>query len=164
MTSQFFFFCISAFWIPCLGGAWWKTSSASNLVGIGSWGPEIWRHEYLLSPIEISVNWPGSKQLWTRPNFTLISMGLIRYSCEPYLGPPWTDSCHIWVWGGFSSYSTETACLIENAGNAKCMSHFIARKMFYLQLPFCTCSKTCFTCLIGNFFLNRHTCTGWKSV
>ena len=34
-----------------------------NLVGIGSWGPEIWPHEYLISPIEISVNWPGSYQL-----------------------------------------------------------------------------------------------------
>ena len=22
------FFCISAFWIPCIGGAWWKTSTA----------------------------------------------------------------------------------------------------------------------------------------
>ena len=26
-------------------------------------GPEIWLHEYLISPTEISVNWPGSKQL-----------------------------------------------------------------------------------------------------
>ena len=26
-------------------------------------GPEIWPHEYLISPTEISVNWPGSKQL-----------------------------------------------------------------------------------------------------
>ena len=26
-------------------------------------GPEIWPHEYLISPIEISVNWPGSKQI-----------------------------------------------------------------------------------------------------
>ena len=34
-----------------------------NLVGNGSWGPEIWPHEYLISPTEISVNWPGSKQL-----------------------------------------------------------------------------------------------------
>ena len=24
---------------------------------------DVWPHEYLLSPIEISVNWPGSKQL-----------------------------------------------------------------------------------------------------
>ena len=27
------------------------------------WGPEIWPHEYLIRPIEISVNWSGSKQL-----------------------------------------------------------------------------------------------------
>ena len=25
-------------------------------------GPEVWLCEYLISPIEISVNWPGSKQ------------------------------------------------------------------------------------------------------
>ena len=24
------------------------------------WWPEIWPHEYLTSPVEISVNWPGS--------------------------------------------------------------------------------------------------------
>ena len=47
-----------------------KNIHSPNLVGIGSWGPEIWRHEYLLSPIEISVNWPVSKQLWTRPIYT----------------------------------------------------------------------------------------------
>ena len=33
-------------------------------------GPEIWPHEYLISPNEISVNWSGSKQLWTRPIYT----------------------------------------------------------------------------------------------
>ena len=37
-----------------------KNIHSPNLVGIGSWGPEIWPHEHLLSPIEISVNWPGS--------------------------------------------------------------------------------------------------------
>ena len=47
-----------------------KNIHSQNLVGIGSWGPEIWPHEYLISPIEISVNWPGSKQLWTRPIYT----------------------------------------------------------------------------------------------
>ena len=36
--------------------------------GIGSWGPEIWPHEYLISPIEISVNWPGSKQVMNQAN------------------------------------------------------------------------------------------------
>ena len=40
-----------------------KNIHSPNWVGIGSWGPEIWPHEYLISPIEISVNWPGSKQL-----------------------------------------------------------------------------------------------------
>ena len=46
---------------------------------------EIWPHEYLqnvYSPIEISVNWPGSKP----GQFTLISMGLIRYACGHILG------------------------------------------------------------------------------
>ena len=47
-----------------------KNSHSPNLVGIGSWGPEIWPHEYLLNPIEISVNWSGSKQLRTRPIYT----------------------------------------------------------------------------------------------
>ena len=40
-----------------------KNIHSPNWMGIGSWGPEIWRHEYLISPIEISVNWSGSKQL-----------------------------------------------------------------------------------------------------
>ena len=37
-----------------------KQPHSPNLVEIGSWGPEIWSHEYLSSPIEVSVNWPGS--------------------------------------------------------------------------------------------------------
>ena len=37
-----------------------KNIHSPNLVGIGSWGPEIWLHEYLSRPTEISVNWPGS--------------------------------------------------------------------------------------------------------
>ena len=40
-----------------------KNIHSPNLVEIGSWGPEIWPHEYLISSIEISVNWHGSKQL-----------------------------------------------------------------------------------------------------
>ena len=39
-----------------------KNIHSPNLVDIGSWGPEIWPHEYLISPIEIIVNWPGFKQ------------------------------------------------------------------------------------------------------
>ena len=61
-----------------------KNIRSPNMVGIGSWGPEIWPHKYLLSPIEISVNWPGSKQLWTRPIYTDFN-GAIN-SCGHILG------------------------------------------------------------------------------
>ena len=57
-----------------------KNIHSQNLVGIGSWGPEIWPHECLISPIKISVNWRGSKH-YEAGQFTLISMGLIRYLC-----------------------------------------------------------------------------------
>ena len=63
-----------------------KNIHSPNLVGNGSWGPEIWPHEYLLSPIEISVNWPGSNSYEPGQLFTLISMGLIRYLCGHILG------------------------------------------------------------------------------
>ena len=66
-----------------------------NWMGIGSWRPEIRPHEYLISPIEISVNWPGSKQLWTRPIYTDFS-GANYAFMRPYLGLPWTNSCQIW--------------------------------------------------------------------
>ena len=72
-----------------------KDIHSPNGVGIGSWGPEIWPHEYLISPIEIGVNWPGSKQLWTRPIYTDFS-GANEVFMQPYLGLPWTNSCHIW--------------------------------------------------------------------
>ena len=71
-----------------------KNLHSPNLVGIGSRGPEIWPHECLISPIEICVNWPGSKQLWTRPFYTAFNLAnyVIKWS---YLRP-WTDSCKIW--------------------------------------------------------------------
>ena len=31
-----------------------KNIHSPNLVGIGSWEPEIWPHEYLISPFETS--------------------------------------------------------------------------------------------------------------
>ena len=37
-----------------------KDIHSPNLVGISSWGPKIWPHEYLISPTEIIVNWPNS--------------------------------------------------------------------------------------------------------
>ena len=72
-----------------------KNIHSPNWVGIGSWGPKIWLHEYLISPIEISVNWSGSKQLWTRPIYTDFN-GANYVFMRPYLGPPWTNSCQIW--------------------------------------------------------------------
>ena len=77
-----------------------KNIRSPNWVGFGSWGPEIWPHEYLISPTEISVNWPGSKQLWTRPIYT-ISMGLIRYSCGHISGHHEPIHVKFGVWGFF---------------------------------------------------------------
>ena len=63
-----------------------KNLHTPNLTWIGSWWPKIWPHEYLISPIEISVNWPGSYNCLEPGQFTLISMGLIRYSCGHIFG------------------------------------------------------------------------------
>ena len=64
-----------------------KNLHTPNLVGIGSWWPKIWPHEYKISPIENSVNWPGSKQLGTRPIYTVFN-GANFVFMRPYLGPP----------------------------------------------------------------------------
>ena len=70
----FFFFFLHFSVLDTMYWYWWimmKTIHNPNLVGISvHGGPEIWPHEYLISPIEISVNWPGSKQLWARPIYT----------------------------------------------------------------------------------------------
>ena len=104
MTSQefffFFFFCISAFWIMY----WWsiiKNIHSPNLVGICSWEREIWPHEYIISPIEISVNWPGFKQLWTRPIYTRFNGDIIRYSCSHIWGHHEPIHVKFGVWWGF---------------------------------------------------------------
>ena len=98
-TSQkILFFCISAFSIPCIGGVWWKTSTTQIWWESVHGGPKYGRpHEYLISPIEISVSWPGSKQLWTRPIDTDFN-GANYVFMWPYmyLGAPWTSSCQIW--------------------------------------------------------------------
>ena len=62
----FFFFHFSVLDTCMYRWSMMKNIHSQNLVGIVSWGPKIWPHEYLISPIEISVNWPGFKQLWTR--------------------------------------------------------------------------------------------------
>ena len=69
----------------------------TNLTWIGSWWPEIWLHECLeLTPLK-SV-YIGLVQNCLEPGqFTLISVGLIRYSCGHISGPPWTGSHQIWA-------------------------------------------------------------------
>ena len=69
-----------------------KNPHTPNLTWIGSWWSEICPHEYLISPTEISVNWSGSKpglvhNCLEPDQFTLISMGLIRYSCGHISSP-----------------------------------------------------------------------------
>ena len=48
------FYCISVFWIPYISREYkWKTFTAQILWKSVHGGPEIWPHEYLISPIEI---------------------------------------------------------------------------------------------------------------
>ena len=52
-----------------------------------------------MSPIEISVNWPGLVHNCLEPDqFTLISMGLIRYSCGHISGPHEPIPTQIGLW------------------------------------------------------------------
>ena len=62
MTSQNFFFGFQCFGYHVSVEHDKKTSTAQIGWESVQGGPEIWPHGYLISPIEISVNWPGSKQ------------------------------------------------------------------------------------------------------
>ena len=81
-----------------------KNIHSPNLVGISSWVPEIWLHEYLISPTEISVNWPKVPNSYEPGQFILISMGQIRYSCGHVSG--YQEPIHVkfGVWGFFIMY------------------------------------------------------------
>ena len=76
-----------------------------NLVEIGSWWPEIWLHEYLISLIKIGVNWPGSKQLWTRPIYTDFNGAIFFFM--PISWASMNQFMSNLVCEGFSSCSTE---------------------------------------------------------
>ena len=107
MTSQFFFFSILAFWMPCVAGAWRKTPTAQIWWEWVHGGPRYGHMNMYIGPTEISVNWPGSKQLWTRPiyepgQFTLISMGpRYSYSCGHISGHHEPIHVKFGVWGFF---------------------------------------------------------------
>ena len=77
-----------------------KNPHLSNLTWISLWWPEIWPHEQLISPIEISVNWPGSYYFLEPGQFTLISMGQWGIHAAISSPPPWTwwiDSHQSWA-------------------------------------------------------------------
>ena len=64
-----------------------KNIHSPNLVGIGSWWSEIWLHEYLISPIEISVNLPAWFQtVMNQANLHWFLLGLKWYSCSHISG------------------------------------------------------------------------------
>ena len=60
MTSQKTFFGFQCFGVSMEHD---EKHPQPKLDGNRFMGPEIWSHEYLISPTEISVYWPGSKQL-----------------------------------------------------------------------------------------------------
>ena len=83
---------------------WWSMmkNMSPNWVGIGSWGPEIWPHEYLiLAPLK-SVYIGLAPNSYEPGQFTLISMGLIRYSYHAAISRA-TMNRHVkfGVWGFF---------------------------------------------------------------
>ena len=104
MTSLTTFFAFQHFEYHMYRWSMMKNIHNPNLVGIGSWGPEIWPLEYLISPIAISY-----PTVMNQANLHLISMGLIRYSCGHILGPhePIHVKIGLWVCEGFWSCSTE---------------------------------------------------------
>ena len=108
------FFWISVFWIPCIGGLWWKTSTAQiSWESVHGARDMIWPHEHLISPIEIKFK------------FTLISMGLIRYSCGHISDHHEPIHVKFGVWGFFIMFywSMVTRMLKCKKGNLM-TSHF----------------------------------------
>ena len=107
-VTKLFFAFLKAFWTPCIGGPWWKTSTTQNGWKTVHGGPEIWPLEYLLAPLK-SV-WIGLVHNSNEAGqCTLISMGLITYSCGHISGHNelihvkfgvWRFSCstEIWSW------------------------------------------------------------------
>ena len=90
--NKTFFFCISGFletsmsWVPHLAGT---TSTAQIWFSSVHGAPSTGCMNYLLSQIEISVNWPGPN--WTTSHQKKWDSG--RDSCGEALVPPWTEAC-----------------------------------------------------------------------
>ena len=86
VMSSNFLLCISRFSWPYFSVDHDENPRPSNLTWIGSWWPEMWLHEYLISPLK-SVFIGLVHDCLEPGQFTLISVGLISYLCGHILGP-----------------------------------------------------------------------------
>ena len=62
-----------------------KNINTSNLVGICSWGSQIWPHEYLNNPIEISVKLAWIQTFMNKANLEcekVVHHALLKYGHE----------------------------------------------------------------------------------
>ena len=125
------FFCISAFWIPCIGGERGKTTTAQIWwESVHGAKEKIWPHEYLISHTEISINWPGSKQLWTRPIYTDFN-GLIRYSWGHISGHHEPIHVKFGVWRFFIMFYWNTVMKVLICKKENLMTLHFSRPTLY---------------------------------
>ena len=115
-----FCFCILAFGIPCIGGAWWKTSTAQiwweSVHGGPMYGPVYIQSSVWATLMKLRMYWNQHWCMYTSYvlKSTLISMGLIRHSCghisghhEPIHSYTMNQFMSNLVCEGFSSCSTK---------------------------------------------------------
>ena len=103
MTSHFFFH--FSFLDTMYRWSLMKNIHSPNLVGIGSWGPRD-----MTAWIPNKPHWNQCKLAWFQTSyepgqFTLISMGLIRYTCGHISGHHEPNSCQIHVKFGVWGFS-----------------------------------------------------------
>ena len=105
-----------------------KNPHTPNLTWIGSWWLETW-------PIANLPHWNQCKLAWfvncLEPSrFTLISMGLIRYSCGHNYRAPWTDlGCHVF-------HHAALICGIQNVEMQKCFCDVITLVLLVNKKPY----------------------------
>ena len=108
-----------------------KIIHSPNLVQIDSWEPKIWPHEYLISPTEVCVN--GLVPISYEPRqFTLFSMGFIRYSCRHISGHHEPIHAKFGLLGFFIMFYWNMVIKCWNAKKKKkkMISHFSALYIF----------------------------------
>ena len=144
MTSQNFFLNISVFY-------WWrrmKNIQSPNLVGIGSWGPKIRPHKYLISPFKISIN---SCQIWCVREFhyVLLKNGHKMLKCKKKTKQNWW--CHISV-----LYSVGNFIILIQSNKEvfyKWISQAWRNKWVTMQQSLMQCCQQC-NCLVVGMWNN----------